>query len=85
MPTRREWRTGFVVGLFLFGPGLESYLRRQAASQMDPVWAKFYGGLADIVRRAGADPNQALELADRLYDELWGRPRRRPPPSRRSK
>ena len=77
MPTRREWRTAFVVGLFLFGPGLENYLRRQADEQEDALWARFYDGLANVVRRAGTDPDRALELADQLYDELWGPPRRR--------
>lgn len=85
MPTRREWRTAFIVGLFLFGPGLENYLLRQATSQADPIWGQFYQGLADVVRRAGTDPDRALELADHLYDELWGRPRRRLASGRRAR
>lgn len=83
MPSRKDWRTAFVVGLFLFGPGLENYLRQQAGSQRTKAWADFYDGLADIVQRAGTNPDRALELADKLYDRLWGRPkRRRLPPGR---
>ena len=83
MPTRSEWRTGFRVGLFLFGPGLENYLRQQSDNMSDPDWSRFYGGLADIVHRAGTNPDRALELADDLYDNLWGRPRRNRLPSGR--
>lgn len=85
MPTRTEWRTAFIVGLFLFGPGLENYLRQQASVQRVQVWANFYAGLADIVQTAGTDPDKALKLADRLYDELWGRPKRRRLPSGRAR
>jgi hypothetical protein len=85
MVTKSEWRTGFIVGLFLFGPGLENYLRERSMSQTAPAWAQFYSGLADIVRRAGTNPDEALRLADNLYDQLWGRPRRRRLPSGRSR
>ncbi len=85
MPTRKEWRTAFVVGLFLFGPGLENYLRQRAASQNTRVWADFYAGLADIVQKAGTDPDRALKLADKLYDSFWGRPKRRALPSGRAR
>lgn len=77
MVTKSEWRTAFVVGLFLFGPGLENYLRQQAANQTIRVWSDFYEGLAEIVQRAGTNPDQALKLADNLYDRLWGTPKRR--------
>ncbi len=77
MPTRKEWRTAFLVGLFLFGPGLERYLREQAESQRNELWAQFYRGLAGIVHKAGTDPDRAMELADQLYDRLWGEPPRR--------
>jgi hypothetical protein len=85
MPARKEWRTAFVVGLFLFGPGLENYLRQQASTQRVQAWTDFYAGLADIVQKAGTDPDRALELADKLYDRLWGRPKRRALPSGRAK
>ncbi len=71
-----------MVGLFLFGPGLEKYLRDRAASSGNHGWNEFYGGLADIVRDTGTDPNKALKLADSLYDDIWGR-RRRSPAQRR--
>ena len=77
MPTRADWRTAFIVGLFLFGPGLESYLRRQAEVQSDLEWRRFYLGLAGIVKRAGTNPDKAVELADHLYNQIWGRPRSR--------
>ncbi len=70
MPTRREWRTGFLVGLFLFGPGLEKYLRDRAASSTSQAWASFYEGLGDIVVEAGTQPEKAAKLADALYDRL---------------
>ena len=76
MPTRTEWRTGFMVGLFLFGPGLRNYLSQQAEIQTDPTHRAFYRGLARIVHDTGSDPEKALKLADRLYDEIWG-PRRK--------
>ena len=85
MPSRTEWRTAFTVGLFLFGPGLEDYLRQRADAIADPDWSRFYDGLANIVHRAGTDPDHALELADGLYNRLWGRPRRRRLPSGRAK
>jgi hypothetical protein len=85
MPTKREWRTAFVVGLFLFGPGLERYLRDRASTQGSQSWTDFYAGLADIVQRAGTDPDRALELADKLYDGIWGRPKRRALPQSRAR
>jgi hypothetical protein len=85
VPTRKEWRLAFAVGLFLFGPGVEGYLRQQAAAQRTIVWSKFYSGLADIVQEAGSDPDRALELADELYDQLWGRAKRKALPSGRAR
>ncbi len=77
MPTRANWRTAFIVGLFLFGPGLESYLERQAEVQSDEEWRRFYLGLAAIVHKAGTNPDKAVELADRLYNQVWGPQRSR--------
>lgn len=86
MPTRAEWRTAFLVGLFLFGPGLEQYLKQRAFAENDARWGEFYNGLADIVHRAGTNPDRALELADNLYDSLWRRrPARRRLPSGRAR
>jgi hypothetical protein len=72
MPSRKDWRNGFIVGLFLFGPGLEKYLRDRATNSGNHGWADFYNGLANIVRDAGTDPDKALKLADSLYTTIWG-------------
>lgn len=67
------------MGLFLFGPGLEQYLRERSSRSTSTLWARFYDGLGDIVVEAGTDPQKAVQLADALYYQIWGgrRPRRR--------